>query len=358
MRSRLCLVRLTALALVSFVVFAGPARAEDLVYATGRVFASDGRTPLSNAVVAVYDSKNRVIDYARTDERGEYALAVPRSALHLNGKGGKGFFRQVIGLAGGVGRVATLPLKAGIRAAAAVSTVADPLTKVGIGAASGVAQGLVDQMAPRDRKKPVVERDQPGVLVMKVTRPGSNDVVSLARVYWVEEQVYRAGGKEQRSLAAWVDPVHLTGAGEEKPSTITSDYLTFTEARIEPSIAEAGQTVTLSVKLPTPPDPSTPVVVIARHCKTGQTYQLEPAGNGIYRAEIEVTKKFPKNDQALCVVAYAEQDDRPGRNKKVEDAINGAGLLNADKPYVYNPLLVVSRNRADVMLTVVDSRRR
>jgi hypothetical protein len=236
--------------------------------------------------------------------------------------------------------------------------VADPLTKIGIGAASGVAQGLVDQMAPRDRKKPLLERNQPGVLVMKVSRPGNNDVVSLARVYWMEEELYRAGGKEQRSLAAWVDPVHLSDAGDEKPSTITSNYLTFTEARFEPSIAEVGQTVSLIVKLPTPPDPSTPAVVIARHCKTGEIYQLESAGDGYYRATIQVTKKFPKDDQSFCVVAYADQDDHPGRNKKVEDAIAGAGLLNPEKPYVYNPLLVASRNRADVMLTVVDSRRR
>jgi len=39
--------------------------AEDMVYATGRVFAADGRTPLSGATVAVYDDKNRVVDYAK-----------------------------------------------------------------------------------------------------------------------------------------------------------------------------------------------------------------------------------------------------------------------------------------------------
>jgi hypothetical protein len=354
MRSRLILIA----ALVALGCQTLTASAEEMVYATGRVFSSDGRTPLPGALVAVYDSKNHVIDYTRTDERGEYALAVPRHALNLQGKGGKGFFRQVMGLAGGVGRVATLPLKAGIRAAAAVSTVADPLTKIGIGAASGVAQGLVDQMAPRGRKTPVLERNQPGVLVMKVTRPGHNDVLSLARVYWLEEEQYRAGGKQQRSLAAWVDPVQLSAAGDEKPSTITSTFLTFTEARFEPSIAEVGQKVSLVVKLPTPPDPSTPTVVIARHCKTGEIYQLEPEGDGIYRADIQVIKKFPKNDQGFCVVAYAEQDDKPGRNKKVEDAICGSGLLNPEKPYIYNPLLVASRNRADVMLTVVDSRRK
>jgi hypothetical protein len=354
-------MRRFALLLVTFSLVAGlatAASAEELVYATGRVFAADGRTPLSGAVVAVYDSKNRVVDYARTDERGEYALAIPRSALNLNGKGGQGFFRQVVGAVGGVGRIASLPLKAGIRAAASVATAADPITRVGIGAASGVAQGLVDQMSPRGSKRPALERNQPGVLVMKVTQPGHNDVVSLARVYWLEEQLYRAGGREQRSLTAWVDPARLTAAGDEKPSAITSNYLTFTEARIEPSIAEVGQTVTISAKLPAPPDPNTPVIVIARHCKSGRIYPLEPVGAGVYRGDVEVDKKFPKQDQVFCIVAYAEQDERPGRNKRAEDAIIGAGMLNAEKPYIYNPLLVVSRNRADVTLTVVEPSRR
>ncbi len=338
------------------------ARAEDSVYVTGRVFAADGRTPLSGAVVAVYDDKNHVIDYSRTDERGEYALAVPKSALHLGGKGGQGFFRQVVGgvssMVGGVGRVVALPLKAGIRAAASVANAADPLTRVGIGTASGVAQTLVDHMSPRGGKKAVLERNMPGVLVMRVTRPGHNDVVSIAHVYWIEEQRYRAGGREQRSLAVWVDPAHLSRAGDEKPSTITSNYLTFTEARIEPSIAEVGQTVALLVKLPTPPDPNTPVVVVARHHKTGKLYELEPVGAGIYRGEINIDKKFPKHDQTFSVVAYADQDDKPGRNKKAEDAIIGAGLLNPEKPYIYNPLLVVSRNRADLTLTVVEPSKR
>ena len=355
-------VMLTFCTLISLLSFASAARTDELIYATGRVFAADGRTPLPGAVVAVYDDKNRVLDYTHTDGRGEYTLAVPRHALHLGGKGGQGFFRQVVGgvssMIGGVGRVAALPIKAGIRAAASISTATDPLTRVGIGAASGVAQGLADQMSPRHGKKVVLERTLPGVLVMKVTRPGNNDVVSTARVYWIEEQLYRAGGREQRALTAWVDPARLSSPGDEKPSSFTSNYLTFTEARIEPSIAEVGQTVSLVVKLPPPPDPKTPVIVVARHSKTGRMYELEPIGAGMYRADITVDKKFPKQDQGFCVVAYADQDDRPGRNKKTEEALAGAGMFDPTKPFIYNPLLVVSRNRAEVTLTVVEPSKR
>ena len=41
-----------------------------------------------------------------------------------------------------------------------------------------------------------------------------------------------------------------------------------------------------------------------------------------------------------------------------EDAINGAGLWDPKKPYVFNPLLVVSRNRAEASLTVVSAPRK
>jgi hypothetical protein len=251
-----------------------------------------------------------------------------------------------------------MPLKMGIRAAAGLSTAVDPITKVGIGTASGVAQGLVDIMAPPERKSPVPLRKQPGVVVMKVTALGHNDAVSLARVYWMEEQSFRAGGKDQRVVTTWVDPVKMTNSESSEPSTFDSTYLTFSSARIEPSIAEPGQTVYLSARLSLPGDPRTPIIVVARNNRTGQVYELEPKETGLYGAEIVIDKRFPLNDQVFTILAYAEQDERPGRSKKVEDALNGAGYFKPERPYLYNPLFVVSRNRAEATLTVVESARR
>jgi hypothetical protein len=139
---------------------------------------------------------------------------------------------------------------------------------------------------------------------------------------------------------------------------VYSEYLTFADARMEPSIAEPGQTVRIVVSLPAPPEPRTPFVVVARNDRTGQFYELTPAGGERYQAEFTVDKKFPKNDQVFTVLAYAQQDDTPGRDKKVEDALKGAGLFDAKKPFVYNPLLVVSRNRAELVLTVVQPGKR
>lgn len=86
--------------------------------------------------------------------------------------------------------------------------------------------------------------------------------------------------------------------------------------------------------------------------------ELTPVGNGVYRGNFKVDKHFPKNDQIFCVLAYAQQADIQGRSKRVEDAINGAGLWNPGKPYVFDPLLVVSRNRAEAILTVIEPSRK
>lgn len=331
--------------------------ADDLVWAIGQVKDTSGRA-VGGATVAIYNDKNEVVDYAKSDSEGNYALAVPRGTLHLDKKGGGGFLHEVAGAVGGVGRMAAMPLKATIRAVAGVAVASDPITRVGIGTASGVALGLVDIMAPRERKTPVPLRQQPGVVVMKVTAPGHNDAVSLARVYWMELQNLRAGGREQKVVTSWVDPVKMAPAGSTQASMFDSTYLTFSEPRFEPGIVEPGHTVQLSVRLSLPPDPRTPLVVVARNSKTGEMYELERLEQGLYGAEIAIDKRFPKNDQVFAILAYAEQDERPGRSKKVEDALVGQGYFKPERPFLYNPLMVVSRNRAEVVLTVVEPSRK
>src|SRR5262245_40261372 len=70
---------------VLVIGLARSASAEDLVWATGQVVDPQGK-PLSNALIAVYDDGNKVVDFAKTDGNGEYALAVPRRVLHLDKK--------------------------------------------------------------------------------------------------------------------------------------------------------------------------------------------------------------------------------------------------------------------------------
>ncbi len=330
--------------------------AEEFVWATGRVTDAGGR-PVPNATVAVYDAKNRVVDYVRTDQNGDYTLAIPHSALNLTRRKG-GFLhsvsRSVNSLVGGAGNFASGPIKAGIRAASSLATASDPLTKAGIGAAVGIATNIVDIVTGTGVRRGTLRRTSPGVLAVKVVADGHNDAVALGRVYWMQEEVYTAGGRDQRAIVAWMDPVRLAHAGDNGASSIGSDYLTFTDARISPGIVERGGEVTVSVVFRKAPEPRTPVVIVARNARTGKTYGLDPVGGDRYECRFVVDQRNPLNDQVITVLAYAEQDVKPGRNPDVERAIERAGLWDPKRPFVYNPLLIASRNRVELTLTVVD----
>ena len=102
-----------------------------------------------------------------------------------------------------------------------------------------------------------------------------------------------------------------------------------------------------------PPIPEVLFVVVARNSRTGEKWELRSAGNGIFEGEIEVSKKFPRDDQFISVIAYAGLQQHPGRRDDAEHAIEGAHLWDPKKPFLYDPLLVVSRNRADLILTVL-----
>lgn len=333
------------------------ARADDMVWATGRIFAEDGVTPIPGARVAVYDQKNKVIDYVQTDRDGNYALAVPSSAMNLN-KSSNGIFYQVTKLVGGVGKIASMPLQAGIKAAVAVSAATDPLTKVGINTAGNLATSIAEGMGQAGKKTDMPVRKLPGAIVMKVSAPGRADAVAVARVYWMQAEVYKVGGREQRSLVAWMDPARMSVANAKEPSSIVSTFLVFTEAKVEPSIIERGQTATITARISAPPEPRTPFVVVARNSRSKQYVLLDHVNDNLYKGTIVVDKRMPSDDQVYTILAYAEEEAKPGRRNDAESAIDHAGAWDPHRPYVYNPLLLVSRNRAEVTLTVVGKNRR
>lgn len=343
----------------------GPCLATEYVWATGKVLDASGR-PLSNAFVAVYDDSNKIVDYTRTDRSGEYALAVPKQVLHLEHKHGKGFvadvFTGMIRLTGDAIGFINNPVRSGIHAIASAesATFADPLTKGGISAGTAVADQALTMLTPRNhRPVPTALRKQPGALLMKIVAPNSNDLVEIGHIYWMQEERLRLGGKQEHTLAVWLDPIQLTSVDSEKPSKFQTDYLHFTRARLEPSLAEPGQIVHITAQLLSPPTPAIYAIVVARNNHTGQSWELEPTGNGRYEGDFAVDKRFAHDDQTISILAYAAKEQKPGRRANAEHAIASAGLWDPKKPYVYDPLLVVSRNRADLTLTVVvpDKRR-
>lgn len=343
----------------SALTSSGATANDDLIWTTGRVLGAEGR-PVVGAIVAAYDDQNKIVDYARTDRNGEYALALPKRALHLD-KHTQGFFANVMSTAtrfGGdtVGFV-TNPVRQGVQAitSAEASTVSDPITKGEFAAGGAIAGKVLGMITPprHSASKIKNERTLPGALMLKVVAPQTNDLVDVNRIYWMQSEELHVAGKTRHTIAAWLDPVKLAMGGADEKSKVESDYLKFTHVRLEPSLAEPGQKIHLSTKLIIPPDPHVDVVVVARHTKTGATWEMHPAGGDTYETDIVVDKRFVLNDQTICVLAYAELHEKPGRRKDVEKAIESAGMWDPTKSFVYDPLLVVSRNRAETTLTVL-----
>ena len=339
-------------------------RAEDLVWATGKILNPSGR-PMRGALVAAYDDSNKVVDYARTDSEGEYALAVPKRLLHLQTRHGKSFIAEVFSgvtrFVGGAAEFVANPLQAGVHAItnSQASGIVGPIAKGEFTAGAAVVDKVLFAISPRQKRRlPLEERKEPGALLIKVIANDRNDLVSVNKVYWLQEETFKAGGRRQKTLAAWFDPIHLSPADSETPSKVDSMLLRFKNTRIEPSIAEIGQIVRISTRLVIPKDPEINVVVVARNSRTGQKWEMKEDSDGYFTTEIDIDKKFGRDDQTIAILAYAADERKPGRRNSAESAIEKNGLWDASKPYLFDPLLVASRNRAEVALTVVDTTRR
>lgn len=353
-----------AIALAGCLQFGGTARAEELVWTSGKVLDPGGRA-MRGAYVAVYDDGNRVVDYARTDSEGEYALAVPKRLLHLDHGHGHGFiaevFTGVTRFVGGAAEFVANPLRSGVHAITSAEAALDPniLTKGAITGGGAAVDQVLFAVTPRQKRKvPVEERKRPGALLLKVVAPDRSDVVGVGHIYWMQEELFTAGGRSKKTLAAWIDPVQLEQADSERPSKIDGSYLRFASARIEPSIAEPGQHVRIIARLPLPPAPEINMIVVARNSKTGQKWELQRDNDGYFSTDIEVDKRFPRDDQTISLIAYAADERHPGRRPNAEGAIEHSGMWDPRKAFVYDPVIVVSRSRADLTLTVVSPSRR
>jgi len=343
---------------VAFIVVSGiAARADDIVWATGRIVDATGARPVAGAIVAVYDAKNRVVDFVKTDANGAYALAIPKRAMNLASTR-HGFLhevsRTVNNAVSGAGGLINISLKAGVRAAASAAGGGDPFSRAGIGAAAGIANNIVDIVTDNGAQRRPIERKSPGVVTMRIYAEGHEPVAGLNRVYWMQEEVYRAGGSEQRALVAWLDPVRLGDHLSDRAGELSSEVMCFTAARITPSIVQRGHEVSISVTFRHAPEPRTPIVVVARNSRTGKMLELQRTGPDSYGCTFVVDQKSPLNDQIITVIAYAAQDTRPGRLPDVERALLRAGFWDPRKRFVYNPLTVASRNRVELTLTVVE----
>ncbi|MCW3051261.1 MAG: Carboxypeptidase regulatory-like domain [Chthonomonadales bacterium] len=370
-----------ALALVALASTPSLARAEDMVNINGRVYADDGKTPLGDAEVVIVNDKNKVVATGKTDAEGKYSLPVPRKYLHLPaGKKRSSFLgglaEELVGeTIGMINPVAGMGYELVKGLSGTMQHSGASQADIARMSAGRVTQEDGDRLLAAGARKQDVEkmlkysaenfdadgnfipsRNAPGALSLKVALAGHKEASGVGQIYWMQTDKVRAeNGREKRETNAWLDPLTLVTDNSETSSRFARNYFTLTNAHLDPATVEAGQTITLTVTLSVPSEQNaSPLVVIARHSKTGKIYELTPMGEGgVYQCQIEVDKKFPKKEQLISVVAYPQKSEKPGRDAKVEHALEEAGVWKLDKPYVYNPVLLASRNRADVLLTVV-----
>lgn len=321
---------------------------------TGKVLDVKGK-PVANAFVAAYGEKHDIVASAHTNKVGEYSLAVPRSALHVDKKG-KPFFTQV---SAGFNRAFALASTIN-PVAGAITTGSKLMNKKDTGDENGptivVDSALTSHSDGKTKKITPQEAEKlPGALMIKVVSPRYRDLTAVTQAYWIQQEVSGEGAKAQNTIVAWMDPVPMVpdSADTKVKPVIKPVPIDITDAHLTPSLVKHGDTVRVTAKLITPTDPKIYAVVVARDSLTGEIWELKPVGKGMYGVDILIDDAIRPNDQFISILAYASETDRPVRRPELEAAIEKAGLWNTKRPYVCNPLYVVSRNRADLTLTVV-----
>ena len=339
------------------------AHSDELVWATGKVVGSDGK-PLKGAVVVVYDDKEKIVDYAHTDEKGEYALAIPEDVLNLETKKGGGFISSTVGRMKRFVTANVTGLAQGAKTTILALTATQsmgltaPIAKAALDTGTKVADKVGKQLTPKvaaeiQEKAVRAELKRPGVLYLKASAANHTDYAGLAELYWVQRETVKDEGKEKAVYAAWLDPINFGAPG--KPSTAGSDFLKITAAKGEPSLVLPGGKFKLNATISTPAEPATSLIVIARSA-SGKTWELKPEGKGVYSAEIAVDEKLPPGEHVISILAYAA-GEKPGRREDVEKEIEKAGYWDPKKEFTPNPLMLASRNRADVKVTLLPEKK-
>jgi hypothetical protein len=333
-----------------------PAEADELVWATGKALAPDGK-PLKGAIVVVYDDKEKIVDYAYTDEKGDYALAIPENVLNLDSKKGGGFLAGVVGkmkrfvnaqVTGIADGAKTTILALTTTQAGSLTT---PVAKAALDTGTKLAGRVERQLTPREKAEQEAkavreELKRPGVIYIKASAPGHTDYAGLAQAFWIQRETDE---KNKTIYAAWLDPIHFGAAG--KPTTVGSDLLKITSVKAEPSLVPRGGKFKLSATIPAPTEPASNLIVVAR-AASGQTWELTPSGSHVYSAEISINDELPVGEQVIAVLAYPA-GEKPGRRENVEKEIEKRGGWDLKKEFVPNPLVSATRNRGEATITVL-----
>lgn len=359
----------------------GPDYRKGVLY--GKVLDAATGKPVADATVGVQDPKGQVLAWSKTNAQGEYALAVdPKTALQLYPSRQRGLLEQVCR---SVGNVVAIPIKAvgnavvnpgqtvgaaaisiatGSPAAlaaqmAAPSLTTDPQGTVnatqmqarGAGATTAVGQG------PKARKV-VPER---GKVVLVVSAPNYKDIHGKAGAFWLEAA--RTDRANPCGIQAWLETARLAPAGGDKNSEIVQEALVLAEPHVEPTLAPAGTTLKIRVKLQAPDGPPRSVRLFAREQRKNVVVELMPgtgADSMIYAGQLTLDPKTPKGESVLTIAALRTEPVEVHLDKNKPDPlvefVRRLEDMQAGKPYEYDPRIMASTNRLDVKVTVLDPR--
>lgn len=349
---------------------------------SGSVLDSLSGKPLANVTVALQDKAGKILAWAKTDAEGKYALRTDTlSALQLRPSRHRGFLEKVVR---GAGQVVTLPVKVvvgavkqvdpvGMAKAGIISSVTAnpaPLTAqvvatVGKIATDQTTSKLRENMAktllgerqstPKEKRSTMV----PGEVFLLVVAPGFKDLKDKVGAYWLEST--------GRGVEAWLETVKLAPTTEaKKVSEVENGAVLLADGKVEPSVAVAGATVTLSVKLLTPTAmPMTAAMVplkiriFAREDNKRTVIELKAKeGNpGIFTGTMTLAANLPAGDTRISLLGLrAEPIGVSLKDTKTDPLLAFAqefDRFDVDRAYEFDLRIMASENRLDLPLTVL-----
>lgn len=344
----------------------------------GKVVDLDGK-PVPNATIALQDKNGKVVTWTTSDAQGDYALAAdPMDALNLRPSRRRSLLEKCVI---GVGDVVLTPVKIVANAAANPGkTIKNGVDAVITGtpaplaaqAAAGIpGKGTAAETAKnaRDLAARIAVGEGPysaqnrakgtkGQARILIAAPNYKDGKITAGAFWMEDPVQDK--THPIGMQAWLETIKMAPAGNAKISDVEPQALTLVEASVTPTLAPAGSTVTIQVKLKSPPGPEHRVRVFAREFRKDKVIELIPKDGPdktIFTGIMIIDPKTPPGESTICIGAIRaapmgfkldpkKPDPLPPFVKELDD-------MKAGKPYEYDPRIMASENRLDVKVNVL-----
>lgn len=356
----------------------------------GRVVDSANGQPVANATVVLQDKSGKVVVWAKTDAKGEYALSTDTlSALRLNPSRKKGLLEKLVR---GTGKVITAPVKlaAGVvkqidpvktaRAAVATSITGNPAPLASQALsdaqkalqaktnattrerAATAAKAVMGERAatPKEKRASLV----PGEVFLSVAAPGFKELKDKTGAFWLEPSAPAVAETKTPPMGvrAWLETVKLAASATpaEKKSEVENSAVLLSEPGIDQPLAAAGSVIKVSVKLSAPGGMPLKARVFAREDKKRTVVELKPQEGtpGLFTGELTLDPKLEAGDSLITLVALRAEPIEVRLNDKKEDPLlefaKNLDDLDPDKPYDFDLRIMASENRLEIPITVLD----